>query len=65
MADVLAAALLLEEAAYDLKAGDKRKALVARRYVRLRFGDRAAIGPESDAGHDHFDHIVGYAVIDA
>ncbi len=64
MADVLSAALLLEEAAYDLKAGDKRKALVARRYVRMRFGDRAAIGPESDAGHGHFDRIVGYAVIE-
>ena len=64
MADGLSAALLLEEAAFDLKAGDGRKAMIAQRFLRSHFGDAGAIGPEPDAAHQVFDRIVGYAVIE-
>lgn len=68
MADTLAGALLVEEAAFDLKAGDGRKACIARRFIRMTFGPRAAIGSEPDPGHapDHaeFERLLGYAVID-
>ncbi|MFQ5775629.1 MAG: acyl-CoA dehydrogenase family protein [Kiloniellaceae bacterium] len=64
MADALCAALLLEEAAFDLKAGDCRKALVARRFLHMRFGERWRVGPEPDPAHRAFDHMVGYAVIE-
>ena len=64
MADALSAALLLEEAAFDLKAGDGRKAMIAQRFLRTHFGDAGTIGPEPDAAHQVFDRIVGYAVIE-
>lgn len=64
LTDCLSAALLLEEAAFDLKAGDLRKTLVAGRYLHMRFGARAAIGPANDPMHNYFDQMVGYAVIE-
>ena len=57
-------ALLVEEAAFDLKAGGGRKARIARRFARTAFGPRAAIGPEPDPDHAEFDRLLGYAVID-
>lgn len=64
MADTLAGALLVEEAAFDLKAGDGRKACIARRFIRMTFGPRAAIGPEPDPDHAEVERLLGYAVID-
>lgn len=60
MADTLSAALLLEQAAHDLAAGDGRKALIARRYAARHFGPPPAIGPDADPAHGHFDALVGY-----
>ncbi|NNG04356.1 MAG: acyl-CoA dehydrogenase, partial [Inquilinus sp.] len=40
MADTLALGLLLEEAGADLAAGDRRKALIAKRFAASRFGGR-------------------------
>lgn len=65
MGDTLAGALLLEEAAADLAAGDRRKALVAARFLALRFGPRGAIGPEPDPAQAVFDRIVGYAAVES
>ena len=65
MADCLAAALLLEEAAADLAAGDARKALVAERFVALRFGGAPPIGPAPDPAHAAFEAIVGYGTVAA
>jgi len=65
MGDTLAGALLLEEAAADLAAGDRRKALVAVHYLAQRFGPRTDIGAERDPAHAVFDHIVGYATVEA
>ena len=65
MADTLAAALLLEEAGLDLQSGDARKALIARRYARARFGDRLAVGPGSDPAQEHFDAMVGFGAVPA
>ena len=64
MADTLAGALLVEEAAFDLKAGDGRKACIARRFIRMTFGPRAPIGPEPDPDHAEVERLLGYAVID-
>ncbi len=65
LADTLCAALLLEEATADLAAGDRRKALVAERFLASRFAARPAIGPVEDAAHRHFDAIIGYAPVAA
>lgn len=65
MGDALAGALLLEEAAADLAAGDRRKAIVAARYLARRFGPRAGIGADPDPGHAVFDRIVGYATVES
>ena len=65
MADTLAGALLVEEAVFDLKAGDGRKARIARRFAVSTFGPRAAIGPEPDPDQADFDRLLGYAVIEA
>ncbi len=63
MADCLAAALLLEDAAADLAQGDARKALVAERFLALRFAGAPAIGPARDPAHAVFEQIVGYGTI--
>ena len=65
MADCLAAALLLEEAAADLAHGDARKALVAERFVTMRFGGRPPIGPEHDPAHAAYECIIGYGTVAA
>ncbi len=65
MADTLAGALLVEEASFDLKAGDARKGLIARRFLERCFGPRAAIGPGPDPAQARFEHLLGYAVIEA
>ena len=65
MADALAAALLLEEAAADLAHGDARKALVAERFLTMRFAAAPAIGPGRDPAHAAFDRIVGYGTVAA
>ena len=64
LADTLAGALLVEEATFDLKAGDGRKMRIAERFVRTTFGPRAAIGPDPDPDHAEIERLLGYAVID-
>jgi len=61
MADILAAALLVEEAAEGLARGDARKALVARLFVEDRLAPpaRRGIGPGRDWVSRHFDALVG------
>lgn len=64
MADVLSGALLAEEAAHDLKHGDARKALIARKYLEKTFGDKElTLSAEKDPAHVHFDALVHYKVI--
>jgi alkylation response protein AidB-like acyl-CoA dehydrogenase len=63
MSDCLAAALLLEEAAADLTQGDVRKALVAERFLALRFGGAPPIGAAPDPAHAVFEQIIGYGTI--
>ena len=64
MADTLAGALLVEEAAFNLKAGDGRKARIADRFARTTFGPPALIGPQTDPDHAEVERLLGYAVID-
>ena len=64
MADTLSAALLLEEAAADLKAGDGRKTLIARRYLAARFGGRAPISSKRDPAQSAFAQVIGYAAVE-
>lgn len=66
MADVLAAALLLEEATADLAQGDGRKALVARLFVesRLMRAERRGIVPGRDWSERRFAALVGYERIE-
>jgi hypothetical protein len=65
MADILAAALLLEEAAADLAAGDGRKTLIARLFVESQFAPPARRGilPGRDWTHRHFERLVNYQEI--
>ena len=65
MAETLCGALLLEEAGADLAAGDRRKALIAERYMRRRFGPRPGIGGRDDPTHAVFDAVIGYARVPA
>ena len=59
MARLLSACLLIEEATADLTAGDRRKALVAARYVANRLADRQPIVAE-DPLHEHFEAALGF-----
>ena len=66
--DVVSAALLLEEAQWQLdERGDARKALVARRFVETRFGDEEAYGVASGdrfaTDDDVFASIARYASV--
>jgi acyl-CoA dehydrogenase len=68
MADVAQAALLVEEAAWELaKKGSARKAIVARHFARKRLGQEPLRGITSDDRTvvDHFDAIVRYQPIPA
>ncbi|HEY3149265.1 MAG TPA: acyl-CoA dehydrogenase family protein [Dongiaceae bacterium] len=59
MADILSAALLLEEAAIGVASGDARKALVANRFIaqRLILPARRGLAPLDDPAQRHFDLI--------
>ncbi len=65
LADTLSCALLLEEAAAGLASGDRRKSLIADRFVHRRFGPRPGIGADADPAHAAFDAIIGYAAVPA
>jgi acyl-CoA dehydrogenase len=65
MADILAAALLLQAARSSLAKGDCRKALVARLFVEAQFVPPARRGilPGRDWLHRHFRALADYAAI--
>jgi alkylation response protein AidB-like acyl-CoA dehydrogenase len=65
LADVVSAALLLEEAGDGLAAGDARKALIARHYVERRLDppERRGIVSGRDWPHRHFDDLLGHRKI--
>lgn len=65
MADTLSAALLVEEAAAELAAGDRRKALIARRYAARRFGGADAIVAAPDPWLGHFAALAGHGRVRA
>ena len=62
LADVVSAALLLEEAGHGLAAGDARKALIARLHVERRLDPPARRGiiTGRDWPHRHFDDLLGH-----
>ncbi|MFQ5785467.1 MAG: acyl-CoA dehydrogenase family protein [Alphaproteobacteria bacterium] len=66
MADTLAAALLLDEAAADLKRGDARKALIARRFIeaRLALPDHHRVEARDSWPYRLFHRIAGYQPIE-
>ncbi|MGB9151931.1 MAG: acyl-CoA dehydrogenase family protein [Alphaproteobacteria bacterium] len=64
MSEVLSGALLCEEAAHDLALGDRRKMIIAGRYLEQAFGDRKLrIGPALDITQDLFKELISYSVI--
>ncbi|MEA2778475.1 MAG: acyl-CoA dehydrogenase [Rhodospirillaceae bacterium] len=65
MADILAAVLLLEEAAADLAAGDGRKTLIVRLFVESQFAPPARRGilPGRDWMHRHFERLANFQEI--
>jgi alkylation response protein AidB-like acyl-CoA dehydrogenase len=68
MADVYAAALLVEQAAWEKRAlGKDRKAVVARLYARRVLGERGplrGIDEATDEGMDRFADLVAGALVD-
>lgn len=67
MADVMAAAMLLDEAREDLADGDARKALVSRLFLeaRLQPPARRGIGPDQEWTDRYFWPLVGYEPVDS
>jgi acyl-CoA dehydrogenase len=63
-AELLAAGLMLEEAAADLAAGDRRKALMASRFAG-RLDPVAGLDLAEDPLHAVFDDAIGYGVCPA
>ncbi|MGL4963048.1 MAG: acyl-CoA dehydrogenase family protein [Inquilinus sp.] len=63
-AELLAASLMLEEAAADLVEGDRRKALMAGRFA-LRLDPHGAVDLAVDPLHALFDDIIGYGLCPA
>jgi acyl-CoA dehydrogenase len=66
MADVTQAALLIEEAVWELaRKGSARKAIVARQFVEMRLAQHAmrGIASENRIPLDWFDAIVSYAPV--
>ena len=59
LADTLSLALLAEEAAADLAAGDRRKQLIAGR-LAARLSGRPPIGPAPDPAQAAFEPLVAY-----
>ena len=63
LADTLSCALLLEEAAAGLALGDRRKAVIAERFVNLRRGRPPGIDAKDDPALAVFDATIGYAAV--
>ena len=63
-AELLAASLMLEEAAADLAEGDRRKALMAGRFA-LRLDPHGMVDLAEDPLHALFDDIIGYGLCPA
>lgn len=64
MADTAAAALLCEEAVAELKWGDRRKWLVACRFVMKVLGKSDPIGADIDPANAAFDAVLAYEPVD-
>lgn len=64
MSDTMAAALLLEEAVDELALGDRRKWLVARRFVHKVLAKSDPIGPDADPASAAFDAVLAYEPVD-
>ena len=60
LADTLAAALLVEEAALGHASGDGRKAIFARLFIEQRLAPPAnrGLGDDRSWAHDHFDELI-------
>jgi alkylation response protein AidB-like acyl-CoA dehydrogenase len=67
LADVVSAALLLEQAGDGLAAGDARKAIIARLFVERRLSppERRGISPGRSWPHRHFDDLMGHHDVSA
>jgi len=58
LADILAAALLLEEARESLAMGEERKSLIARLFIESHFTtERRGVLPERDWLYRRFDEL--------
>jgi alkylation response protein AidB-like acyl-CoA dehydrogenase len=64
MADTLAAALLCEEAVAELKWGDRRKWLVASRFVLKVLGKADPISADIDPASAAFDAVLAYEPVE-
>jgi len=64
MADTLAASLLLEEAVAELSWGDRRKWLVAHRFVRKVLGRVDPITADIDPANAEFDAVLAYEPVE-
>jgi alkylation response protein AidB-like acyl-CoA dehydrogenase len=64
LAETLAAALLLEEAAAGLDNGNARKAMIARRFLDLRLHRAPGIGAGPDPCRSNFESLVSYGAVD-
>jgi hypothetical protein len=69
MADVYTGALLVEQAEWELQEfGDRRKSIIAEMFVRRQLDDQSplrGIDAPRDLALDHFDELVGGALVDA
>ncbi|MQP64366.1 acyl-CoA dehydrogenase [Niveispirillum sp. SYP-B3756] len=64
LADTAAASLLCEEAVADLALGDRRKWLVACRFVRKVLGKADPISADIDPANAEFDAVLAYDPVD-
>ena len=62
LADVVSAALLLEDAGRGLADGDARKAMIARLFIERRLSppERRGITAGRAWPHHHFDDLMGH-----
>jgi len=64
LSDTMAAALLCEEATAELALGDRRKWLIAQRFIHRTLAGHDPIGPGTDPAAAAFDAVLAYAPVD-